>query len=41
MPAPLGKFGLEYNYGSEWWTPFNQAIDQFLDAIASAPTGAR
>ena len=27
IPAPLGKLGLEYNYGSEWWTPFNQAID--------------
>jgi hypothetical protein len=27
VPAPLGKFGLEYNYGSEWWTPFNQALD--------------
>ena len=32
VPAPMGKFGLEYNYGSEWWTPFNQAID---DAIGS------
>ncbi len=27
VPAPMGKFGVEYNYGSEWWTPFNQAID--------------
>jgi hypothetical protein len=27
VPAPLGKFGLEYNYGSKWWAPFNQAID--------------
>ena len=32
IPAPMGKLGLEYNYGSEWWTPFNQAID---DAIGS------
>jgi hypothetical protein len=32
VPAPMGKFGLEYNYGSEWWTPFNQGID---DAIGS------
>ncbi|PLX76566.1 MAG: DUF3373 domain-containing protein [Desulfuromonas sp.] len=32
VPAPMGKLGLEYNYGSEWWTPFNQAID---DAIGS------
>ncbi|QYJ78498.1 DUF3373 domain-containing protein [Shewanella acanthi] len=27
MPAPLGKFGLEYNYGSKYWTPFTQAQD--------------
>lgn len=27
MPAPGGKFGLEYNYGSEYWTPFTQAQD--------------
>ncbi len=27
VPAPMGKFGLEYNYGSQWWTPFNQAVD--------------
>ncbi|WP_144211833.1 DUF3373 domain-containing protein [Shewanella donghaensis] len=27
MPAPMGKFGLEYNYGSEYWTPFTQAQD--------------
>ncbi|GGI80314.1 DUF3373 domain-containing protein [Shewanella gelidii] len=27
MPAPYGKFGLEYNYGSEYWTPFTQAQD--------------
>lgn len=26
-PAPLGKFGLEYNYGSRYWTPFTQAQD--------------
>ncbi len=32
IPAPMGKFGLEYNYGSEWWTPFNQAMD---DAVGS------
>ncbi len=32
VPAPMGKFGIEYNYGSEWWTPFNQAID---DAVGS------
>ena len=30
MPAPLGKFGLEYNYGSRYWTPFDQAKDDVL-----------
>ncbi len=30
MPAPMGKFGLEYNYGSEYWTPFTQAQDDLL-----------
>lgn len=32
VPAPKGKLGLEYSYGSKWWTPFNQAVD---DAIGS------
>lgn len=27
IPAPYGKLGLEYNYGSEYWTPFTQAPD--------------
>jgi hypothetical protein len=26
-PAPMGKFGLEYNYGSRYWMPFTQAQD--------------
>lgn len=30
MPAPMGKFGIEYNYGSEYWTPFTQAQDDAL-----------
>jgi hypothetical protein len=30
VPAPLGKFGLEYNYGSEYWTPFTQAQDDMI-----------
>jgi hypothetical protein len=30
MPAPMGKFGLEYNYGSEYWSPFTQAQDDAL-----------
>ncbi len=32
IPAPAGKLGLEYNYGSKYWTPFTQAQD---DAIGS------
>lgn len=27
IPVPYGKFGLEYNYGSKYWTPFTQAQD--------------
>ena len=30
IPAPLGKAGLEYNYGSKYWTPFTQAHDDML-----------
>ncbi len=30
VPAPMGKFGVEYNYGSQYWTPFNQAGDDVL-----------
>ncbi len=26
-PAPFGKFGVEYNYGSKYWMPFTQAQD--------------
>ncbi len=29
-PAPFGKFGLEYNWGSKYWTPFTQAQDDPL-----------
>jgi hypothetical protein len=29
-PAPMGKFGIEYNYGSEYWSPFTQAQDDAL-----------
>ena len=29
-PAPLGKFGLEYNYGSKYWSPFTQAQDDVV-----------
>lgn len=27
VPLGNGKFGLEYNYGSKYWTPFTQAQD--------------
>ncbi|MCL1051665.1 DUF3373 domain-containing protein [Shewanella abyssi] len=27
VPAPYGKVGFEYNYGSKYWTPFTQAQD--------------
>ncbi len=30
IPAPMGKFGLEYNYGSQYWTPFTQAQDDIV-----------
>jgi hypothetical protein len=30
IPAPAGKLGLEYNYGSEYWTPFTQAQDDVM-----------
>lgn len=30
VPAPAGKLGLEYNYGSKYWTPFTQAQDDML-----------
>ncbi|PKN13269.1 MAG: DUF3373 domain-containing protein [Deltaproteobacteria bacterium HGW-Deltaproteobacteria-4] len=30
IPAPAGKLGLEYNYGSKYWTPFTQAQDDML-----------
>ncbi len=30
IPAPMGKVGLEYNYGSKYWTPFTQAQDDIV-----------
>ncbi|HKJ04560.1 MAG TPA: DUF3373 family protein [Geopsychrobacteraceae bacterium] len=30
VPSPGGKFGIEYNYGSEFWTPFTQAQDDVI-----------
>jgi len=30
VPAPMGKFGVEYNYGSKYWSPFTQAQDDAL-----------
>lgn len=35
-PAPLGKFGLEYNYGSRYWTPFTQAQDDVVGSKLAA-----
>ncbi|MDT8440049.1 MAG: DUF3373 family protein [Desulfuromonadales bacterium] len=32
VPAPMGKFGLEYNYGSKYWTPFTQGQDDPVDS---------
>jgi hypothetical protein len=29
-PAPMGKFGVEYNWGSKYWTPFTQAQDDIV-----------
>lgn len=33
IPAPMGKVGLEYNYGSEYWTPFTQAQGDQADVF--------
>jgi len=30
VPTGNGKLGLEYNYGSEYWTPFTQGQDDML-----------
>lgn len=30
IPAPMGKVGFEYNYGSQYWAPFTQAQDDIL-----------
>jgi hypothetical protein len=30
FPAPKGKIGFEYNYGSEYWTPFTQSQDDVV-----------
>ncbi len=30
VPAPYGKLGLEYNYGSKYWSPFTQGQDDAL-----------
>jgi len=30
IPAPMGEFGLEYNYGSKYWTPINRIQDDAL-----------
>ncbi len=30
IPAPMGKLGLEYNYGSQYWIPFTQSQDDVI-----------
>ncbi len=30
VPAPMGKLGLEYNYGSRYWMPFTQGQDDVV-----------
>ncbi len=30
IPSWMGKVGLEYNYGSKYWTPFTQAQDDIV-----------
>ena len=30
IPAPMGKLGLEYNFGSKYWIPFTQGQDDML-----------
>ena len=30
VPAPYGKVGFEYNWGSKYWTPFVQAEDDLI-----------
>lgn len=30
IPAPMGKLGLEYNYGSKYWIPFTQSQDDVM-----------
>ena len=30
VPAPYGKIGAEYNWGSKYWTPFDQASDDLI-----------
>jgi hypothetical protein len=35
-PAPMGKFGLEYNYGSKYWMPFTQAQDDVVGSKLAA-----
>jgi len=36
VPAPLGKFGLEYNYGSKYWFAFTQAQDDIAGSKLAA-----
>lgn len=36
IPAPMGKLGLEYNYGSKYWIPFTQSQDDVIGSKLAA-----
>jgi len=36
IPAPMGKFGVEYNYGSKYWAPFSQSQDDVVGSKLAA-----
>lgn len=36
IPSWMGKLGLEYNYGSQYWTPFTQAQDDMIGSKLAA-----
>lgn len=36
VPAPLGKFGIEYNWGSKYWFNFTQAQDDIVGSKLAA-----
>lgn len=36
IPSWMGKLGLEYNFGSQYWTPFTQAQDDMIGSKLAA-----